>query len=193
MTNGSQSLKLLLNQVTPVEEDAWNDFESFFSTKSLSKYENLWIQGDFCKHLVFVNHGLIRSYINSQEKEITNHLYFENSLFSDDYSFINQQPTTNNYEALEKTELILIPRAALYLMYDKYKSFERLGRMMVESIHVKLLEAQQKVNYSSAHENYKALMDNAPHIIKRVPQKIIASYLNITPEHLSRIRKDMSN
>jgi CRP-like cAMP-binding protein len=189
----SKALKSMLNGITPIEEEAWKDFEQFFVFKELHKYKKLWSEGDMCKHLVFLNSGLIRCYTSSADKEITHHFYIENSLFTDDYSFIHQQPAIHCYEALENTELIIIPRGAVYLMYDKYKSFERLGRMMVESIHIKLLELQQKKNQSSAEENYKHLIVNFPQVIQRVPQKIIATYLNISPEHLSRIKKNVFN
>ncbi|MBT29976.1 MAG: cyclic nucleotide-binding protein [Thalassobius sp.] len=185
-------LKEALNQIAPVEECAWNDLEQFLSTKTVRKGELLWKAGDICRQLVFVNKGLIRSFSLIKEKENTHHFYFENSLFYDDYSFISHKKCTKNYEAVETTDLSIVPRGALYLLFDKYKSFERIGRLAVEQIHVKLIENYERINLYTAEENYLHLIDAYPEILQRVPLKHIASYLNISAEHLSRIRKAVS-
>jgi hypothetical protein len=138
----TSAIKSVFSEIVPIEE-AWDDFEQYFSLRTLMKNEILWNVGDHCKHLVFINSGVVRNYRTTDSREVTHHLFFENNLFCDDYSFISQQPCLGTYDALEKTELIVIPRAALYLMYDKYPSFERLGRMVVESKYIELLQLQQ--------------------------------------------------
>ncbi len=187
-----QSLKNILQGVTPILEDEWQNFEQYFSFRRLNKNEILWKENEVCNHLVFINTGLIYCFYNKDGKEIVTNLYFENSIFYDDYSFIRQEPCVLNYVALEVTELIVIPRIALYEMFDKYKSFERLGRMMVERNHTISIKEQLNFNGNKAEEKYLSLVASQPGLIQRVPLKIIASYLNITPEHLSRIRKKLS-
>ncbi|WP_395066130.1 Crp/Fnr family transcriptional regulator [Flavobacterium sp.] len=181
--------KNILQSVTPISEDEWQHFEQFFTNKKLQKNETLWREGEVCSHLVFMKNGLIHSFYSKEDKEVCTNLYFENSIFYDDYSFINQEPCVLNYKALETTELIVIPRIALYEMFDKYKSFERLGRMMVERQHTIAINEQLNFNGNKAEEKYVNLIASQPQLLQRVPLKIIASYLNITPEHLSRIRK----
>ncbi len=184
--------KNILQNVTPITESEWLNFEQYFSCSKLLKNETLWKEGEICKHLVFMKSGLIYSYHSREEKEIVTNLYFENSIFYDDYSFINQEPCILTYVALETTELILIPRIALYEMFDKYKSFERLGRMMVERNHTISIREQLNFNGNKADEKYLNLVASEPSLIQRLPLNIIASYLNITPEHLSRIRKKLT-
>jgi len=185
-------LKNILQDVTPISENEWSNFEQYFSYRKLLKNEILWKEGQICNHLVFIKSGLIYCYHHKEEKEIVTNLYFENAIFYDDYSFIKQEPCLLNYVALEITELIVIPRIALYEMFDKYKSFERLGRMMVEKQHTISIKEQLNFNGNKAEEKYLRLIEKQPSLIKRVPLKLIASYLNITPEHLSRIRKKLS-
>jgi CRP-like cAMP-binding protein len=188
----SNSLRNLLQSVTPISETELQNFEQYFSSRKLLKNETLWKEREICNHLVFIKSGLIYCFHNKKEKEIVTNLYFENAIFYDDYSFINQEPCILTYVALETSELIVIPRIALYEMFDKYKSFERLGRMMVERNHTISIKEQLNFNGNKAEEKYLNLIASQPLLIKRVPLKIIASYLNITPEHLSRIRKKIS-
>jgi CRP-like cAMP-binding protein len=185
--------KNILQNVTPISEDEWSNFEHYFSYRKLLKNETLWQEGEICNHLVFIKNGLIYCFHTKEEKEIVTNLYFENSIFYDDYSFIKQEPCMLTYVALETTELIVIPRIAVYEMFDKYKSFERLGRMMIERNHTVSIKEQLNFNGNKAHEKYLNLITKQSSLIQRVPLKIIASYLNITPEHLSRIRKKLAS
>jgi CRP-like cAMP-binding protein len=186
-------IKERINGICPIEETAWEDFSQYFSRLIIKKWGTLWQPGDICRQLVFINSGLIQSSYEKDGEEIAWRFYLENNLFADDYSFISQQPCKLIYVALEETELVTVPRAALYKMYDSYKSFERLGRMTVESIHLALINDQLNLNGLKAEEKYLSLVTSHPNIIQRVPLKSIASYLNITPEHLSRIRRKLAD
>lgn len=188
----SNLLKNILQSVTPIVEAEWQDFEQYFSSRRLDKNEWLWKEGDVCRHLVFLSAGSLYCYHNKGDKEIVTNLYFENAIFYDDYSFITQDVCSVNYVALEACELIVIPRVGVYNMYDKYKSFERLGRMMVERNHVLSIKEQLNFAGDSAETKYRKLLALQPDVIQRVPLKIIASYLDITPEHLSRIRNKIA-
>jgi CRP-like cAMP-binding protein len=187
------NIKSILTAITPIEEDCWEAFEAFFTRKTLKKNEILWGNGEVCKHLVFINTGLFRSFRYVETKEVSTNFFFENSFFYDDYSFITQNPCIDTYEALEQTEITVIPRAAINLMFDRYKSFERLGRKMVEHNHVKLIEQQLALKNVSSKDKYLRLISAQPTIIQRVPLKFIASYLDMTPEYLSKLRKDITN
>lgn len=188
----NHSLKSILNQVTFVDELAWEDFIQLKTEKSLKKGELLWREGQVCRHLVFLKKGLIRRFSLNNGKEVTFNFYETSSIFYDDYSFISQQPSKNNYQVLEDSEVTLIPRAQLLKMFDKYKCFERIGRIFVEKAHIAMIEEREKLSQNNAEKNYKQLLSNKPYLIQTLPQKIIASYLNISTEHLSRIRSKLS-
>ena len=187
------TFKNILQNVTPISESEWLNFEQYFSIRKLQKNDFLWKEGEICKHLVFIKSGLVYWYYRKEEKEIITNLYFEKAVFYDDYSFIEQEPSVLTYVALETTELIVIPRIVMYEMFDKYKSFERLGRMMVERQHIISIKEQLNLIGNKAEEKYLNMITSQPDLLKRVPLKIVASYLNITPEHLSRIRKKMAS
>lgn len=185
-------IKSLMTGVAPIEEEAWQDFEQHFTTNILKKGQELWKAGETCRQLVFINYGLIRSFRYTATREVSTHFYFENQLFYDDYSFISQQPCTDTYETIEETELVVIPKAAVHLMFDRYKSFERLGRMMAECHLATRIKEQLSSKTLSSKDKYLRLLSGSPHIIQRVPLKFIASYLDMTPEHLSKLRHDLS-
>jgi len=184
-------IKSFTNKIIPIDEAAWEVFEQYFSLRILNKGEILWRGGDICKHIVFLNKGLIRVYYFSESdgKEITSQFFFENSYLTDYVSLISRQPCRHTYEALEETELIIIPRIGLYEMYDKFKFFERFGRLMAERSYLKLREVSMNLKMVSPEEKYLKILRERPKVIQRVPLKMIASYIGVSPEHLSRIRK----
>ena len=187
-------IKAFTSQLSPLDETAWGAFEQYLSVQKISKGEDLWSTGEVCKHVVFINKGLIRVYYISLEngEETTVQFLFENRYLTDYYSLITQQPCQYFYTALEQCELISIPRVALYEMYDRFKYFERFGRLMAEQSYL----LQQRVLFNlksiSPEEKYLNLIKERPKVLQRVPLKLIASYLGMSPEHLSRLRKKIS-
>jgi len=189
MNRNGQLLRTALSRYSSIEHEVWEEFEQFFVEKRVTKNEMIWENEEVCKHLAFIVNGAVRSFSVINGNEVTHNFYFDSDLFYDDYSFISQRPCFRNYQALEECDLLLVPRSALYLMFNKHKSFERLGRLVVEFKYMELYESMHRFNNQSAGENYRYLMENSREVLQRVPLKLVASYLNITPEHLSRIRK----
>lgn len=183
-----QSLKNVLDKITFIDGIAWDDFSQTKIEKTIKKGDIIWREGQICKHLIFLKNGLIRSYYLNNSREVTLNFYEDGNLFYDDYSFISQKPSKNTFQALTDSALILIPRDHLLAMYDKHKCFEKIGRISVENAHIEMIEKRERLIQNSAEKNYKHLLSTQPHLIQTLPQKLIASYLNISTEHLSRIR-----
>lgn len=181
-------LKSILENITPISDEIWGDFIEKRHEKSIKKGAFLWKEGQVCKHLVFLKSGLIRSFNHSGEKEITYNFYEKNALFYDDYSFLSQKPCTKNFQALEASEVLIFPRNHLLNLYDRHKAFERIGRIAIETAHIQMIENKERLNLHSAEFNYLYLLENHSELLQQVPLKIIASYLLISTEHLSRIR-----
>jgi CRP-like cAMP-binding protein len=168
-------------------------FTSLLSIKRLRKRQYLLQAGDVCHTENFVASGLLRAYtIDDQHNEHVLMFAMEDWWISDLYSFLTAQPSSMNIEAMEDSEIICIERQALESLYQQVPKFERLMRILFQNAFV----AQQQRILSgisqTTEERYSTFIKKYPTLEQRVPQTQIASYLGMTPETLSRIRKQWS-
>jgi CRP-like cAMP-binding protein len=186
-------IKKVMDEILPLNEECWNDFTSYFTIRRVKKGEILLNIDEVCKHVYFVNSGLLRCYyFNAEGKEITGEFFNENKFLTDYFSFSTQQKSATAIQALEETELISIPRPGIYTMYDKYHAGERFGRLIAERSFIELMNSILIEKTMSPEQRYKKLLSERPELFEQVSLNMIASYLRITPEHLSRIRKKMA-
>ncbi|WP_231590732.1 Crp/Fnr family transcriptional regulator [Hymenobacter terrenus] len=179
----------LLARVSITDEE-FTFFRQYVRPLSLAKRQHYLMEGDICTHMAFVTQGCVRSYsVDPQGQEHTLQFAPEDWWVSDLYSLLTQTPSTLNIDALEDTQLLLIKYAAIEEVYARYPVFERFFRLLMQSRYVAL---QERVNASlseSATEKYNNFLRKYPALVQRVPQHLIASYLGVTPESLSRVRR----
>jgi len=163
---------------------------SLFSPKKLRKRQYILQQEDICKNLVFVEKGMLRSY-SMDEKGNEHILQFapEGWWISDIYSFLTGEPSVYNIDALEDSELLLISNSALEQLYEQVPKFERYFRILTQANMIAMQRRLTSTLSSTTEEKYLRLLSAYPDLISRVPQHMIASYLGLTPETLSRVRK----
>jgi CRP-like cAMP-binding protein len=187
------AIKQVIDSISPLNAECWEDLTAFFTIRNVKKGEIILDQNEICKHVYFVNSGLMRCYYFSPEgREITGEFFDENCFLTDYFSFSTQKPSTTLFQALEECELISIPRPAVYLMYDKYHAGERFGRLIAERSFIELMNSILIEKTLSPEQRYIKLQSERPELLERVSLNMIASFLRITPEHLSRIRKKMA-
>ena len=168
--------------------------KAFFSPKKLRKKQYLLQEGDICKYMAFVEKGLLRSY-NVDDKGYEHMIQFawEGWWISDTYSFLSGEPAAYNIDAIDDAELLLISLPDFEEMTLKVPKMERYFRILFQNnIVSKERRLLSSITYS-AEEKYLKLSETNPELIQRIPQNLIASYLGITPETLSRIRKHLLN
>lgn len=163
---------------------------SFFTHKKLRKKQYLLQEGDICKCLSFVSKGLLKSYVLDEKgSERINMFAFEGWWISDFNSFINQERAVLNINAVEETEVLMITLEDYERMMLEIPVMDRYFRILYQNSLVTKDYRLMVSNSFTAEEKYTQLAQRSPEIIKRVPHNLIASYLGLAPETVSRIRK----
>ncbi len=145
-------------------------------------------EGRTCRHLYFLEQGALRGFYNLDGKEITHWFGFENDFVTSFHSFSTQQPAVENIQLLEGSILWAISKEKLMQLLHEYHELERVLRIAYEKYYIRLEERFVNAHFKTATERYQSLLEQAPHIIERVPLGVIASFLGISQETLSRIR-----
>lgn len=186
-------LKKHINSRVPLTDEEFNICTKFFIFKKLKKHQFLLNEGDVCKYLEFVNSGCLRQYtIDNKGTEHIIQFAIEDWWISDPYSFISGLSAIYNIDALQDSEVLLLERSAREELLDSCPKMERFFRLLIEANHV---ATQQRIADSlsaSAEERYLKFIKTYPKLLEQIPQNHIASYLGITPQSLSRIRKELS-
>ena len=167
---------------------------SFFTPKKIRKKQYFLQEGDLSKHVAFVEKGLLRLYkVDNKGHEHIIQFAFEGWWISDQYSYLTGLPSEYNIDAMEDAELLLLSRRSQEEMLEKIPKFERFFRILLQN---NLIATQKRLTNAlsqTAEERYKDLIAACPvSMPKRIPQHMLASFLGITPETLSRIRKQIA-
>ena len=161
-----------------------------FIFKKLRRKQYFLQEGDVCRYLAFILKGATRQYsVDEKGAEHILQLAVENWWIGDRESYMMLTPTIYNIDAWEDTELLLIAKADLHQLYQEIPAIMRMARHMDERHSV---ATQRRVNAAisfSAEKRYADFAATHPDFLHRFPQHLIASYLGITKETLSRIRK----
>lgn len=186
----------LSKAVAPLEADSvvLASLSKASDLRPVSKGDHLLREGEIATHLFFVSRGLLRYYfLDDATGEVrTGQFFDEAQVFTDVASFLGQTPATQSIDALEPGEGLRIPRAALYEAYAADHAMERFGRLMLENALVGSQRRAANLLRLSPDERYRTFVNTRPEGARRVPQYLIASYLGITPEGLSRIRSRLA-
>ena len=176
-----------------LDETERDFFISLLETKKLKRKEFLLKQGNICKTENFIVKGCLRTYtIDDSGVEHIVMFGIEDWWVGDLYSFLTQNPATYFIDALEDTEILQISKANLDKLCGRVPKFERFFRILMQNAYTReQLRIIENLSLT-AEERYDRFLSKYPQIVKQVTQKQIASYLGITPEFLSAIRKKKS-
>ena len=165
---------------------------SVMEHRKVKKGDYFLQQGQVCQHLGFLNSGIMRVYHLANDKEYTSYFNFgeRNPFVSSFSSFVTRKPSQESIHALEDCELLLISYDNLQKLYESSFALQKLGRVIAEYNYTLAMKRIYSLQHFSAQERYKELLLIYPNLVNHVPHHYIASYLGITPESLSRIRKE---
>lgn len=166
----------------------WNIFKRLFKRLEVPAKSILLQEGETSRTMFFIEKGCLRTWVNNDGREITTQFFFEGDSVSSIESFRTNQPSLYSIESLEPCILQTISQKEFQ---DAIENLPELRKALEEHLFKRLLQGQ-KLFYSylknTPQQRYEELIENYPHIIQRVPQHYIASYLGITSVSLSRIR-----
>jgi CRP-like cAMP-binding protein len=182
------SLFHYFDQYHILPEEARTAIRAISTTQGIRKNQDLQPIGHTCRTIYFINKGLARIYYFKDDTDITESFAFENQIIARVESLFSGKPSRKGIQMLEPSEVVAIYATPLFSLYDTFPDIERLFRKIFEAGYVDTVNRIESLQFHSAEERYRDLLEKSPDILKRVPLKLIASYLGITPVSLSRIR-----
>lgn len=181
-----------VNSIALLSEEEHSEFVNILDVKHVKKKDFALREGEICDKIVYIHSGVLRLFYDKDGVENTTSFCLEDCWFTDFESYLTGKRTQVNLQAMEDTTIIKFRKSAIEKLYLKYHNVERIGRILVEQAFVKMIEESRLVNSETPEERYLKLIHQRPELFQRIPQQYIASFLNIQPESLSRIRKRIS-
>ena len=184
-----KSLLDFLNKFIPLSLDEYNEliapriFKRHFDKKSI-----ITSAGEVENYLNFIDSGLARKYYRKTNEEVNTQISYEGHIIHSQESFHSRTPSEYSIEAIEPTVLSSITYECLEEMYSSSEKMQRLGRLIITATMVMKDKWQSQLVKLSPRERFISFVTRHPELMQRVPQKYLASYLNIKPETFSRFK-----
>lgn len=167
-------------------------FLSQFSSATLKKNEVFISEGKVCNKVGLIERGLMKCIYNKNGEEVVFEFAHEYNFISDYYSFVTNTPSEKEIRCLEDTTVYVITKEKLAELAEAHPFIEAMSRVMNEKLFLRMHDRLKSMLLDSAQERYQKLLAERQDLAQRIPQYLIASYLNVKPETISRIRKKMS-
>jgi len=183
-------MKSVFKSVQNFSDGELNLLDDLVQFRTLKKGELLLTENEVCNEVVFIKKGILRSFfVNHKGDEITNCFAFENEFMASFASFITEEKAEENIQALADTELEILNRKDLEKLYQSGFNWQETGRKLTELEFVNLHKRMVSFQKFSAAQRYDELYKNHQRYVQLIPLQYLASYLGVSPRHLSRIRK----
>ncbi len=172
-----------------ITEDEAQILSSSFHVKNYLKGEVYIKSGEVCNHIGFVKKGTLKSILVGKQKELIDHFIFENQFVSDYRSYLSKKESIKTITCLENCTILDISRERLDKLARQYDFVKNIEKKVAEKLYTLTEEKLNDLRLLSAKERYLKLLRSNKKVMCKIPQYEIASYLNISPETVSRIRK----
>lgn len=186
-------IKQIMRQMIRVSEEELDQFLFEAKIKVFKRHEIISHVNTIPNEILFINKGIIRVVVTDNEgNEHTIHFALENQFIADYSNFIQRQASFYSLQALEETEVVVLPRSTIEWGYNNLLEGQKMGRLIAEYYFIYQDNRIKNLYIRTPKERYDSISQIFPDIHNRVPQHMIASYLGITPIHLSRLKKTES-
>ncbi len=186
------TLESFLKSKSDIDDENLQEIFSYFKLIKTKRNQILLTYDEICNHYYFINKGCIRLFTISKDgNETSRYFAFEGKFATALPSFIDQQPAEEYLQTIEKSELLSISRADFYYLTTKHPQF---AKIYTEILELGFIVAQKRIygfQGFDALAKVKWLIKNQPQLLLRISNKMVASYLGITPATLSRIKSKL--
>ena len=186
-----EQIKKYIDQIATISEEDWDFFKSKLQRRTLPKKTIFLKINQIENHISFIESGVVRLFIPKEnpEKEITFGFSFKDQFVSAYDSFLTQKPSLYQLQTLTETSILSITYKDLQAVYKTTQIGDLIGRLTAERLFLIKSKREQNLLNLSAEERYLKLFKERPELLKVIPLKYISSYIGVTAQALSRIRK----
>ena len=186
------SMKSYFHSLRLLSEQDLDMLNGMTTSKIIRKGEYLISEGSICNQLVYIKDGILRSYYSKENgEEITYCITFGNNLMTALSSLISGNPTEENIQALTDITLEVLKKEDLNRLYAASPNWLKAGKSLTEIQYIELEKRMFLLQKHSAKKRYEAFMETHATYLQYIPLQYLASYLNVTPRHLSRLRREV--
>lgn len=178
----------LARRYSTMTHDELDILESVLVPMKFAKGDTILAEGDTCTNIYWVVKGLVRQYYYKNKKEVTEYMAAENTIVMSIESLFKEKPSMQVIQALEPTIICSLPKAELEAVAMRSVNIQILYRKILEESLIISQQRADMLRFESAQDRYQKLVKSAPQLVLRAPLVYIASYLQMTPETLSRVR-----
>ncbi|MDG1504391.1 MAG: Crp/Fnr family transcriptional regulator [Flavicella sp.] len=184
----NDNIKAVLTDFVNLTEEEWLVFSKLFVTKQYKKGDYFLKEKDYCDYVGFVDKGFFNFFYLVKGVHHIRGFFSQNSFISNYPCFLLKNKSKFYIQALDDSTVTLIHRDALFLLYKQLPKTQELSRKIVENLYLEVSEKYESFFLKTPEERYLNLLASEPKVIEKIPQYMIASYLGLTPEGLSRIK-----
>ena len=178
----------LARKYSTMTHDELDILEGILEPVKYGKGEMILAEGEVCRGISYIEKGLVRQFYNKNGKEVTEHLGVDHTIFMCIESLFTEEPSRLQVEALEATLVYILPKSKLEAAAIRNVNIQMLYRKILEESLIQSQVHADLMRFETAPNKYKRLCELSPQVVLRAPLTYIASYLQMTPETLSRIR-----
>lgn len=184
----TEELKKFISNYVTLTATEIDSIVNRFHRKTVKKNVYVLREGQVCKDIIFVQRGCLRLYYVADDIEVSVWFSFQHSSAIEISSFLSGKPTNYFLQAIEDSEVLLLPKTELNKLYRSHSKVQEMMRKFLEDVVLNLIDRFTSLQRDSAEKRYKDLL-NKPGYLEKVPQKYLASFIGVTPTSLSRIRR----
>jgi len=188
-----ESFNNYLKQFPHYSTEVFDAVQPYLTVKDIGAGEYFLMHGKICRHIAFIEKGLLRLFYLNDGKEVTNCFCKENTITTSYSSLITQQKSDIAIQAIEPSRLIVFSNESLQKLYKKDLFWQQVGRLAAENEFITTERHNRFLRDLSATDRYQQMLKDNKELLQRVPLNYLATYLQVAPETLSRIRNKLAH